>query len=79
MDNVSNGDSCIRQLTSYKLEEIEEELIDPKEVFRQCKALDAEIDYYINKVIKKAEIRYNYSKDKETYDQLIHLKQALKN
>lgn len=79
MKNLSNGDSCIGQLTNFKKEEFEDEVIDKVQQAKDCKILDAEINYYTRELIKKVQLRYNVGRDKETYDQLILLNGVLKN
>ena len=79
MNNLSNGESCIGQITNFKKEEFEDEVIDKKQQEYDCKILDAEINYYTKELIKKVKLRYSVGKDKETYDQLVNLNAVLKN
>lgn len=79
MDNISNADSCIGQVTTFKKEEFEEEIIDYRQIVEDIKILTAETNFILNKAKQKLEWSYKLKPTKETYDKLIYINEILKN
>ena len=79
MKNMTNGDSIGNWITTKQESNTETIEVDKKQQAIDCKILDAEINFRINELLKKVQIRYNLKNDKETYDQLINLNSAIKN
>lgn len=80
LSNMTNAEGIVGQIGGIKkITEESDELLDNKDqIIEDCKILDAELNYYIEKVINKAKIRYSLKSDVETYNQLIHLEQSIK-
>ena len=70
MDNITNLDGCVGQLSSIKEEQIVDDPINIKQREEDIKHLHAEINFKSRQLEDKLKLLYSMEKTKETYDKI---------